>query len=293
MFPFEQLAEIARLEHEAPRETALMLYRRRQHPEAQLQTEWVALTEMEPTLLKAIVLSEDINFWRHSGFSGKGYLRAARHFLRYRKLRIGGSTISQQLIKNLFLEPQRTFARKAKEALLTIWLERILSKPRILELYLNVIEWGPDVWGWKRAVRHYFNHSKEDGPLQSIIMVSFVVSPLTALRQRGLTRSNWLQFSILSALRGRGLITTTHFESMWTACCDLYAEGIMTHPKELPVPLAMRSTRSEQSRPFAMRLALRWQGEKLAIRRTGLPPGDYWDRHFADDLKFWNDRPSP
>ncbi|MDH3496715.1 MAG: transglycosylase domain-containing protein [Gemmatimonadota bacterium] len=116
---------------------------------------WVPLREISPHLLRAVVVAEDIEFYDHRGFSWfeiRSAWREARAGGRAR----GASTITQQLAKNLWLTPDRTAWRKLREAILTVEIERHLSKRRILELYVNVVEFGPGVFGAAAAAERYF-----------------------------------------------------------------------------------------------------------------------------------------
>ncbi len=106
-------------------------------------------------MVRAVLVAEDIDFFSHSGFATEEIKSALREAAEGRQLR-GASTITQQLAKNLWLAPSRNPWRKVEEAILTVQLERRLSKRRILELYLNVVEFGPGVWGIGNASRTYF-----------------------------------------------------------------------------------------------------------------------------------------
>ena len=119
---------------------------------------WVPLVEMSPHLIKAVLIAEDDRFWRHRGVDWHELKAAVRENLRGRHGR-GASTISQQVARNLFLSPQRSYGRKLKEILLARHLERTLGKERILEIYLNIVEWGQGVFGAEAASRHYYEKS--------------------------------------------------------------------------------------------------------------------------------------
>jgi monofunctional glycosyltransferase len=138
---------------------------------------WVSLDRISPNLQRAVLAGEDTNFLTHHGFDyeaiQKAFEQAQREAAREAKaegenddwlpnlpeFKRGGSTISQQLAKNLYLSSQRSFLRKGQEAVLTIMLERTLTKRRILEIYLNVIEWGDGVYGAEAASQRYFRKS--------------------------------------------------------------------------------------------------------------------------------------
>ena len=117
---------------------------------------WTPYAAISPALKRAVLVSEDVNFFSHHGFALDEMQSALEDALRDRELPRGASTITQQLAKNLWLSRSRNPLRKAKEAMLTWQLERRLSKRRILELYLNVVEFGPGVYGVGAASQRYF-----------------------------------------------------------------------------------------------------------------------------------------
>ena len=123
---------------------------------------WVPLSRISPYLSQAVVTAEDASFFTHEGFDWEGIKDAALYNLDAGKLKRGGSTITQQLAKNLYLSSERSLLRKARETLITRSLEHHLTKERILELYLNVAEWGQGVYGAEAAARHHFNKSSLD-----------------------------------------------------------------------------------------------------------------------------------
>jgi monofunctional biosynthetic peptidoglycan transglycosylase len=129
------------------------------NPDAALKHKWVSYAKISTNLKRAVIASEDAKFLDHEGFDWEGIEKAYKKNLKKGKIVAGGSTISQQLAKNLFLSTKRTPWRKGEEALITVMLENILSKKRILEIYLNVIEWGNGVFGAEAAARHYYKIS--------------------------------------------------------------------------------------------------------------------------------------
>lgn len=129
------------------------------HPDAELKYQWVDYEKISVNLKRAVIASEDAKFLQHEGFDWDGIQKAYEKNLKKGKIVAGGSTISQQLAKNLFLSTKRTPWRKAQEAVITLMLEKMLSKRRILEIYLNVIEWGNGVFGAEAAARHYYKTS--------------------------------------------------------------------------------------------------------------------------------------
>lgn len=126
------------------------------NPDAKLQHKWVPYKRISNNLKRAVIVSEDSKFVIHQGFDWDGIQHAYEKNLKKGRVVAGGSTISQQLAKNLFLSTQRTPWRKLEEALITVMLEKMMSKRRILEIYLNVIEWGDGVFGAEAAARHYY-----------------------------------------------------------------------------------------------------------------------------------------
>jgi monofunctional biosynthetic peptidoglycan transglycosylase len=128
-------------------------------PDAELKHKWVDYSKISINLKRAVIASEDAKFIDHEGFDWEGIQKAYEKNLKKGKIVAGGSTISQQLAKNLFLSTKRTPWRKAEEALITVMLENMLAKRRILEIYLNVIEWGNGVFGAEAAARHYYKTS--------------------------------------------------------------------------------------------------------------------------------------
>jgi monofunctional glycosyltransferase len=143
-----------------PSQTAFMAARLSElqvkRPQAHVQYVWVPYERISSNLKKAMIAAEDAKFVEHEGFDWDGIQQAMDKNFRKGRVVAGGSTISQQLAKNLFLSGQRSYLRKAEEAVITVMLEAILDKRRIFEIYLNVIEWGNEVFGSEAAARHYF-----------------------------------------------------------------------------------------------------------------------------------------
>lgn len=141
-------------------ETSFMAYRMAElhatSPKARLQYTWVPYERISNHLKRAMVAAEDARFVDHEGFDWEGIQQALAKNQKKGRVVAGGSTITQQLAKNLFLTPSRSYLRKAEEALITVMLEAFLDKRRILELYLNVVEWGSGIFGAEAAARRYF-----------------------------------------------------------------------------------------------------------------------------------------
>jgi monofunctional biosynthetic peptidoglycan transglycosylase len=143
-----------------PESTAFMRARleiiRRDEPKARLAHRWVPYNRISSHLKRAVIAAEDDKFVDHAGFDWEAVQKAHEKNLQEGEIVWGASTISQQLAKNLFLPSQRTWWRKAQEAVITAMLEAVLTKRRILEIYLNVVEWGDGVYGAEAAARYHF-----------------------------------------------------------------------------------------------------------------------------------------
>jgi monofunctional biosynthetic peptidoglycan transglycosylase len=145
---------------------------------ATLRHQWVNYNQISINIKQAVIAAEDAKFIDHEGFDWEGIEKAYEKNKRRKKIVAGGSTISQQLAKNLFLSTQRTPWRKAEETIITLMLETILSKQRILEIYLNVIEWGNNVYGIEAASLRYFSsHAKDLNSFQSAKLASMIPNP--------------------------------------------------------------------------------------------------------------------
>lgn len=129
------------------------------NPKAALKHKWVSYENISPNLKRALIAAEDAKFVDHEGFDWAGIQKAYEKNLKKGRIVAGGSTISQQLAKNLFLSTKRTPWRKAEETLITLMLEAVMDKRRIFEIYLNIIEWGDGVFGAEAAARNYFGTS--------------------------------------------------------------------------------------------------------------------------------------
>ena len=147
-------------------------------PDAKLKHAWVPYDRISPHLKRAIVAAEDARFADHEGFDWEAIEKALEKNRKKGKVVSGASTISQQLAKNLFLSADRTPWRKGQEALITVMIEQLMDKRRILEIYLNVIEWGEGVFGAEAAARHYYGASAASlGPEASARLAAMVPNP--------------------------------------------------------------------------------------------------------------------
>ena len=146
-----------------PSETSFMSLRlgelNEKKPDAELRYRWVPYEQISLHLKRAVVAAEDDKFVDHEGFDWDGIQKAIEKNQKKGKAVAGGSTISQQLAKNLFLSPSRSYFRKAEEAIITVMIEALWDKRRILEVYLNVVEWGNGIFGCEAAAQRYYKTS--------------------------------------------------------------------------------------------------------------------------------------
>lgn len=174
--------DVARLKKENPNKTALMEFREAEWKakgrKRSASQAWVPFSSISPYMAKAVIIAEDDKFWTHDGFDFEAMQKAMEKDLKAGRFKSGGSTISQQLAKNLYLSPRKSFLRKLREAVITWRLERTLSKRRILELYLNVAEWGDGVFGIEAAARHHFGKSAADlTPMEAARLAAVLPNP--------------------------------------------------------------------------------------------------------------------
>ena len=214
--------DLARLRDQNPETTAMVEARAR---EARARGEqprrvqaWVPLEKISPHLQRAVLAGEDTNFATHKGFDYEAIQKAYEHgqkevakeagddqsswFPDFSAFRRGGSTISQQLAKNLYLSSERSITRKVREAVITYFMERTLTKRRILEIYLNVIEWGDGVYGAEAAAQTYFH--KPASALtknEAAFLSAMIPSPLNVFNpQKNLRRVQRRQRVILRGM---------------------------------------------------------------------------------------------
>ncbi len=200
---------VSDLREQNPEVTALMEQRAEEAEaegkQAKRVQQWVALNRISPNLQRAVLAGEDTNFVKHNGFDYEAiqlaWDEARRDAEKEAKqegdydpndwippmpsFKRGASTVSQQLAKNLYLSTDRSFLRKGREALITFVMERELSKRRILEIYLNVIEWGDGIYGAEAAARHYFNKSAANlSPSEAAYLAAMIPNPRTVFNPK-------------------------------------------------------------------------------------------------------------
>jgi len=157
-----------------------------------LRWDWRPLARISPLLQRAVLFAEDAHFWQHEGVDWEAIKEAAEHDWRERSLERGASTITQQVAKNLYLSPSRNPIRKLRELFIAQRLDRELGKRRVLELYLNIAEWGDGIFGAEAAARHWFGCSAADlSPVQAARLAAALPNPFKrspAVKSRALAR---------------------------------------------------------------------------------------------------------
>ena len=209
--------DISRLKKEAPKMTAFMKYRQQMSRKAGknpgIAWTWMPLDKISPYLVQAVVVSEDDKFWSHKGFDFEAIKTALGKDIRNKTWRYGGSTITQQLAKNLFLSPSKNPIRKIREVILTWRLESKLSKKRILELYLNVVEWGAGIFGAEAASQRYYGKPASDlSPQEAAHLAVVLPSPR---RYNPLSGSDYIEDrarEVLDIMVKRGIVAPEEAE---------------------------------------------------------------------------------
>ncbi len=170
-------------------------------PKARIDQRWVPYDRISIHLKRAVIAAEDANFPWHDGVDWDAIDRALDRNVQRGKVVGGGSTITMQLAKNLFLSAERAYLRKAQELVIAFMIERVMSKRRILEIYLNVAEWGVGVFGAEAAARHHFNVTASQlGPEQAARLAAMLPRPRyydrhrdsRALARRSLSIQRWM-----------------------------------------------------------------------------------------------------
>jgi len=228
--------DIKGLKKNNPRKTSFMEYRekewKKQGKKYRVQQKWVPVSQISPYLIKAVLIAEDDKFWSHEGFDYEAMQKAMEKDIKAGKFKAGGSTISQQLAKNLYLSPSKNPSRKIAEAIITWRMESVLSKRRILELYLNVVEWGDaGIFGIEAAANHYYGKSASSlTPEESARLATVLPNPK---RYNPLGNSKYVTNRsnlIYSIMVKRGIVVPEYEDVMGNN--DKNAEGEIKSPIE-------------------------------------------------------------
>ncbi len=190
VYEYVSFPDVSPLKKKNPRTTALMELRdeqaRSRGRRPQRQQIWVPYDSVSEHLKKAILLSEDASFFSHNGVDFYELKEAAKRDWEKGELARGGSTITMQLARNLYLSPSKDPLRKLREVLIAFQLEHALSKRRIFEIYLNVVEWGPGIYGAEAAARHYLGKPVSAlDPADAATLAALLPNPLNP-REKGL-----------------------------------------------------------------------------------------------------------
>lgn len=204
---FSYWPEVERLAKTNPKTTALIEARRakgKKEESISLAARWRPLRQISPHLQRAVVVAEDARFYQHQGFDWEAIVEAAERDWAAKAFEYGGSTISQQLVKNLYLSSEKSPIRKIKEALITSVMEAKLKKRRILEVYLNVVEWGGGIYGAEAAADHYFSKpAAELAPQEAAFLAAILPAPRYYQNRRSTPYLRKRIDSILQAMQKR------------------------------------------------------------------------------------------
>ncbi|HEX6440525.1 MAG TPA: monofunctional biosynthetic peptidoglycan transglycosylase [Candidatus Binatia bacterium] len=189
------LPNVSLLKTRNPRSSALMELRDQENREKKLRVSrqqiWVPYGRISNHLKKAVLLSEDASFFSHNGVDLDELKESLKRDLTTFSFKRGGSTITMQLARNLFLNPAKNPLRKIKEIIIAWQLEQALSKIRIFEIYLNVVEWGRNIYGAEAGSRHYFGKAAATlDPLEAATLVALLPNPRTTREKSILQRRN-------------------------------------------------------------------------------------------------------
>jgi len=196
LYAWLTLPDVSGLRTRNPEKSSLMRLRTAEAKKAKktyaLRQEWVNFGRIPDLLKKTVRITEDSNFYWHKGIDFEELKESIKRDLKEKKLIRGGSTITQQLAKNLYLSTEKSLPRKIKEYLIARRLEKALSKDRIFALYLNVIELGPGIFGVQAASRHYFFKDVGDLSLEETIRLTAVIP--RPLRTDPRSNDGWMKF---------------------------------------------------------------------------------------------------
>jgi len=212
VYLYSTLPDVKTLTTKNPKSTALMELRDREYRQKggkiSRQQTWVSYGAISDHLKKAVLISEDAAFFSHTGVDVKELQEALKKDWETGRFTRGGSTITMQLAKNLYLNPSKNPLRKAKEIVIAWQLEQALSKTRIFEIYLNVVEWGPNVYGAEAAARHYFAKPAANLDIgEAATLAALLPSPRNTREQNLTYRRNL----ILSRMAEVGYVSTDEF----------------------------------------------------------------------------------
>ena len=222
LFLYLSLPNVSYLRTQNPRSTALIEQRQREAQQAgkefKIRQIWIGFDAIPELLKEAVRVAEDARFYEHEGIDYEEMSEAVKKNLEQGRWARGASTITQQLAKNLYLSTEKSLVRKLKEFFLALRLDDELAKNRIFHLYLNVIEFGPGIFGVEAAARHYFGKSVGQLSLEEIVRLTAVIPK--PLSEKPTRNSRWLKWRagwILSTLRKTGHISADQYQQVSAA----------------------------------------------------------------------------
>jgi len=187
---------------------------------------WVPISGLPDLVVNAVVTAEDDTFFEHHGVNFKATRDALIHDVQKRRLARGGSTITQQMIKNVLLSREKTITRKVREYVLARKAEEILSKHRILEIYLNEVEWGDNVYGIEAASRFYLNkHTSELTVAEAALLAGMLPNPHYYNPYKRLNKAKARQEQVLFNMQQANFITQDEYAAALRSSLDLRQEG--------------------------------------------------------------------
>ncbi|HUS29279.1 MAG TPA: monofunctional biosynthetic peptidoglycan transglycosylase [Kofleriaceae bacterium] len=247
---YASLPNTRRLATENPTSTAFIDLRRDQaagKKDWKLEWKWRPIGKISRYLRAAVIYAEDASFYRHDGVDWHAIEQAFDKNLEAGELSVGGSTITQQLAKNLYLSPSRNPIRKLRELLIAFSLEDHLTKTRILELYLNVVEWGDGVFGAEAASQHWFGHSAQTlSPSEAARLAIALPNPFKRNPTVQTEELRKKAVRIVRLLRMQGLINASQERQ---ALDDVGAQSAVVRPDKSLPPAPPPQTAPPQTRP--------------------------------------------
>ena len=250
------LPDVRTLARANPPKTAFMALREREAAQQGQQVRhyqvWVPYTRISQNLKRAVLVAEDDAFWQHEGIDMEQLKISIRNDIEKGQAIRGGSTITQQLAKNLYLSPSRDPVRKLRELIIARRLEAELSKARILEIYLNVIEWGDGIWGAEAAARRYFGSSAASlSPDQAALLAGAIINPRVYSPAHPNTRLLRRQRIILSRMGGYVPPTTVPVVNNEPQPSDVPEPAVNAPAEEASEPSAEPGSPTEPAEPGA------------------------------------------
>jgi monofunctional biosynthetic peptidoglycan transglycosylase len=211
-----------------PKKTGYMEYREKDKNYVKIRNKvfykWISLSQVPDLMQKTIIVSEDAAFWSHEGIDWYEIRESLKKNIREGGFLRGGSTITQQVARNLYLTPEKNVGRKIKEWVITRELEKSLKKSEILELYLNIAEWGYNIFGINAAAQYYFQKSPQDLRLDEMIRLAAVLPNPLGMRPNQVKRSVlWRSKVILERLKKFEFIDAVQYEETLAELNRLYS----------------------------------------------------------------------